>query len=336
MRSPLSNLAEIFTQIFEASKIYSNSLQSNESSTRAVLIDPVIRALGWDTANPFMVEIEKPINQGRVDYALFDFDQEIKIIIEAKKLGADLLKQETFLSLVRYAFSAGVQDVFLTDGVNWLHFNDFQPGKNDPTRQLSLANDNLVEVAGYLVQRLDAARYWPNENNVQDLLQQVNQLKSEVSSVQLELARNKKSIISEKNNEANASTEESSLHIEEFTRLSNIASATGTKPSALLLPDSTIVRVTTWTDVLTQCCKYTMENKKSLRIPLSDAAGKKVNLFSLTAPPKGITFFETQYEGKRIFVYTNYDSNNCIRNSIHVLSLVEQSQNTVEPAVVYN
>ena len=68
--SPLSDLSDVLSQIKESAIRYEATLKKNEAATRAVLIDPVLRALGWDTADTDMVEVEKTLDQPRVDYAL--------------------------------------------------------------------------------------------------------------------------------------------------------------------------------------------------------------------------------------------------------------------------
>jgi hypothetical protein len=62
-QSPLSNLCDVLGEIKGSARQYQSILTKNEASTRAVLIDPVLRALGWDTANTHMVEIEKTLGR---------------------------------------------------------------------------------------------------------------------------------------------------------------------------------------------------------------------------------------------------------------------------------
>ena len=338
IRSPLANFTDVLEQIKDSAELYNETLRVNESSTRAVLIDPILRVLGWETSNPFMVEVEKPIDQGRVDYALFDANQEIQVIIEAKKLDANMYDKEIFLSIVKYAFSSGVSDIFLTDGLRWHHYTNFQPGKQEPNKLLSLKDDNLVEIAAYLVQRLDAARYWPLDKDIDELSRQINQLDSEINTLQLEFAKLKTG----KLDSSQQPSKQLETKIEEiqvasdFKSLKSIGNATRTKPSTLKLPNETIVAVKTWTDVLSQCCQYSMEHNQNIQLPLKDAAGKKVKLISEARPPRGITYYETEYQGKTVFVYTNYDSNNCLRNSLYVLQQTPRDQWIVEPSVIYS
>jgi hypothetical protein len=64
-QSPLSNLCDVLIQIQDSANPYESTLTANEAATRAVLVDPVLRALGWDTANTNMVEVEKTLDQMR-------------------------------------------------------------------------------------------------------------------------------------------------------------------------------------------------------------------------------------------------------------------------------
>lgn len=339
IKSPLANFTTILGQIRDSADTYRDTLSANESSTRAVLIDPVLRTLGWDTANPFMVEVEKTIDKGRVDYALIGVDQEIRVIVEAKKLGTNLADKDIYLSLVTYAYSEGVPDLFLTDGLVWLHYNeeDLRPGSKEPTTSLSLKEDELVEIAAYLVQRLDAARYWPDEKDVNELSQSINQLTSDMSAMQLDLAKLKLSTPEGIIRMMDESREPSSSHVEgEMTLLKDVGNAAGTKPNKLRLPDQTTVSVRTWTEVLVNSCMFTLERNPNISVPLKDAAGKKVSLISLTRPPRGITYFEAEYQGKQVFVYTNYDSNNCIRNTLHILSQLPKELRQHEAAISFS
>ncbi len=85
-QSPLGNLRDVLLQIQESANLYKITLKKNEAATRSVLIDPILRALGWNTANTNMVEVEKTLDNVRADYVLFDINQIPRIIIEAKSL----------------------------------------------------------------------------------------------------------------------------------------------------------------------------------------------------------------------------------------------------------
>jgi len=339
IESPLANFTELLARVGSSAGLYASTLQSNEAANRAILVDPVIRALGWNTGNPAMVEVEKTFFQARVDYALYDSNGDVKVIIEAKKLCENLNNQSILLALVNYAFTSEVKDIFLTDGILWHHFSGFEPGKLAPSKILDLGNDELVEVAAYLVQRLDAARYWPDEKDVDELSQQINQIQNSVATLEKELSQLKIVVGSDK---AGVSTSETAIQKFEpktangFTELDQIGNAKNTQPSKLRLPDDSIISIDYWSEVLRECVKYTLAHNSNIHVPLPDKAGRKINLLDTQPPQKGVSYVELDYQGKLIFLYENYDSNNCIANAIYMLSKVPKQFLNSPVAVVFS
>ena len=111
-----------------------------EDHTRYSVVDPVIQALGWDTADPKVChsEFPRPFPAGRVDYALFGAADVYSIvndglppdvIIEAKALRTSL--KEAVPQLRRYAWaSPGMQRgrAVLTSGNQWWVYDLGLPG----------------------------------------------------------------------------------------------------------------------------------------------------------------------------------------------------------------
>lgn len=337
VRSPLASLVEVLDQVRQAAHLNQEALQANEAATRAVLIDPILRSLGWDTGNPSMVEVEKGFTQARVDYALLDSNGEIRVIVEAKRLGANLSDQSTILNIVNYAFTSGVRDIVLTDGIIWHHFTAFEPGNLGPSKTLDLRSTELVEIAAYLVERLDAARYWPEAKDVDELSIQVSALESTVSSLEKDLERLKASRgdrrLSEGRGSELSGEKRGSVGL---VPLSSIDNATGTRPSRFRLPDGTTLSISSWSDVLRESVKFAMETNPLIDVPHPDKAGRKIDLLGVARPPKNISYTEVEYQGRQVFIYTNYDSNGCIDNAIHILKQVPEGHLDVEPAVQYS
>jgi hypothetical protein len=334
--SPLSNITDVLSQIRDSAEQYRPTLRKNEAATRAVLIDPVLRALGWDTGNTFMVEVEKTLEQTRADYALYDFNGTVKIVIEAKALGEDLNRQRVIMALVTYAFTFKLEDVFLTDGLIWHHYTNFKPGNVVPAKTISISVDDPVESAAYLVQRLDAAKFWPEERNIDTLAHQVAQLESVVASLQQELTKMKQGEVLDKPTQYVAGTAISSFPSKtKFIELKNLSDVTGTKPTHFRLPSGEIIEVKVWKDVLRECCKFTLQNNTTIPMPLPDRSARKVSLISTARPAMGISFLEEDYNGQKVYIYTNYDANNCVMNSAYILSKVPPDKIKTEAAVVY-
>ena len=63
-----------------------------ELSTRYVVVDPILRSLGWDLSDPFQCVVEHATVRGRdgkvprVDYALLGRDGNLAVLVEVKRL----------------------------------------------------------------------------------------------------------------------------------------------------------------------------------------------------------------------------------------------------------
>ena len=95
-----------------------------EQDTKAALIVPVLRALGWDTEDLEDVKLEykRLPSDNPVDYALFLL-REPRLFIEAKALGVHIDDHKWTSQILAYATVAGVEWVALTDGNEWRIYN---------------------------------------------------------------------------------------------------------------------------------------------------------------------------------------------------------------------
>ncbi len=94
----------------------------NETTTRYVLIDPVLRELGWCLDNPDEVEYEEG-KDGRWDYNLRK-----RLLIEAKKLGG--IKDKDKRQLIKYLRDNSMKHGVLTDGNEWTKWTISQDGED--------------------------------------------------------------------------------------------------------------------------------------------------------------------------------------------------------------
>jgi hypothetical protein len=95
-----------------------------EQDTKAALIVPVLRALGWDVEDLEDVKLEyrRRPSDNPVDYALFLL-RTPRLFIEAKALGAHLDDGKWASQILAHATVAGVEWVALTDGNAWRIYN---------------------------------------------------------------------------------------------------------------------------------------------------------------------------------------------------------------------
>ena len=117
------------------------TIGSNEIRTRTALIDPLLNALGWDTANPSMVIPEYPAGDGVADYALLKVAQsgwpQPIAFIEAKRLSEDLRPHRA--QALAYANIATVKYAGLTNGDRWELYEVF--------REVPLHERRIVDVS---------------------------------------------------------------------------------------------------------------------------------------------------------------------------------------------
>ena len=145
-----------------------------EDHTRYALIDPVIRALGWNTADPKECHPEYPrtYNNGRrVDYALFgDWDVasiasgtiQPVIIIESKALEVDLTNYKAQLRGYVNASPRMEEGVaVLTNGKEWWLHDVSKPGGFDGKLicKVDIVEGNRRKSAQLLTDRLNRSRW---------------------------------------------------------------------------------------------------------------------------------------------------------------------------------
>lgn len=118
---------------FEELKAFSERVEQfkdvvqGEQNTKNVMIEPVIKMLGYDTHNPFDVITEYTCDFGvkkgeKVDYALMK-DKEVVMLIEAKDIKTRL-DQRHIGQLFRYYSVTNVRLAMLTNGIEYLFFMD--------------------------------------------------------------------------------------------------------------------------------------------------------------------------------------------------------------------
>lgn len=102
-----------------------------EEDVKKAVIEPILRALGWDTADLRSTRSEYPTGDGRVDYALLDYRRPL-VFIEAKRRGALDVRAEA--QLFRYAAHNGVPLLVLTDGYYWDLYLSMEAGPPEDRR----------------------------------------------------------------------------------------------------------------------------------------------------------------------------------------------------------
>ncbi len=133
----LDDLVEVIETLKSRIDEHRSVLQGNEAQTRLSLIDPLLRALGWDTADPLLVRPEYVVGGRRADYALLNAQREVVVFLEAKNLGENLAGHRS--QVVAYASELGIRFPALTNGNDWEVYDNSQLVPIDQRRVLNLS-----------------------------------------------------------------------------------------------------------------------------------------------------------------------------------------------------
>lgn len=119
----MTDIGQVLAQIRTRISRY-RELGIGEQDTKAALIDPVLRALGWDVEDLEEVQREHRLKGGDnpVDYAL-SILRSPRLFVEAKALGGNLNDRRWANQIMGYAAVAGVEWVVLTNGDEYRIYN---------------------------------------------------------------------------------------------------------------------------------------------------------------------------------------------------------------------
>ena len=326
--SPIITIYQVLQHVQAAAQANAGIFRKNEAATRAALIDPVLRALGWDTTNVQMVEPEKTLgNELRIDYLLNDPTGQPWVVIEAKCLDSSLDKYGYVGKILGYALTLNVHTVCITDGITWHLHTHLRHGKSEPV-VFSLLENDLLQAANELIRWLDAAQSGhgvqpPNASHPAGS-PPTSPLPATVKPAPPATEQLTKS----KKQPANIPdfTEVAQLHL--------LNLQPGQKPKQLRLPNGTIKPIAIWKDILLEVCYLVLATNSNLSLPFSDKAGKKRFLFSSIKPERGSSTL-TSYKGNPVFILTHYSAADCIANALYAAQQLLPNQQKTSLAVSF-
>lgn len=122
---------------------YKDLLSANEALTRYVLIDPLLRALEWDTENPDIVRPEERQEGGRPDYILYCNGKKL-IALEAKSLDTRLDEKRALYLSFNYSWRNKIPYFIITDGNVWKVYDVRKMGGN-LILEINLLEDSIED-----------------------------------------------------------------------------------------------------------------------------------------------------------------------------------------------
>ena len=149
----LDDLKEVIEELQGMINTHHNYLSGKERRTRQVLIDPLLKALGWDVSDPGAVYLE----HNRMDYALMSNARPVAVI-EAKPLG-NPLERGVITQAITYAVENNPLYIIVANGDRWEMYEVLKPGTLEDKKLMAF------QLSEHLSQEcaLQALRIWkPN------------------------------------------------------------------------------------------------------------------------------------------------------------------------------
>ena len=332
----LDDLVGTIETLKERIATHGPSLRGNEIRTRMALIDPLLTALGWDTANPAAVIPEYNAGPGRPDYGLVGSNGLLVASIEAKRLDESLENHEK--QIFDYAWNLQVRYGGLTDGNRW-YFVDFSKFTDSDRTilEVSLTSASAYEAALklLLLWRPNLASGHPVEANSPVLVPQgrpsAAQLTVETTSPvappipQVESTNAPSPILDATN----------------WRPLSDVTYKLGDrKPVGIRFSRSITKPLKNWVDTWFEVCEWLAVNEKlsATDCPVPSPTGKGVRVLINTDSqhpptkkyPNGNNFAQPRRTSTGLFIETNYNPQNSIKNSKYLLDKFAVPLGTVE------
>lgn len=148
----LSKAVTLFEDLKDKIANHGDYIGGNETVTRVLLVDPVLKMLGWDVTNPDLVVMEFAAasqKKERADYLLKSHDSS-HAIVEAKKYDQSFRPDNHKTQADGYANYAGVEFFIITDGARWaLYKRDVRTRLEDlkPVIEFDIEQDDPVKCA---------------------------------------------------------------------------------------------------------------------------------------------------------------------------------------------
>ena len=311
---PLDDLLETIETIQGRIRDHRTLLGQNEIRTRYALIDPLLRALGWDTGDPDEVAPEQDASGGRVDYALLKGGHP-EVMVEAKKLGTDLTGAVT--QGVTYCLEKGARHFAVTDGQRWSIYDTQKPG---PLHERVVTEFDLGGSAAEA--SLKALALWRSgvaEGKVRAGVASV--LGEEPSVVEPPPRRSQQKEATPRP----SGTKRPDVPVPpdhptgDWLGLDRLTTSKGKgAPPALQFPDRSSVDIGRWTHIPERILEWLLDTNR-LRVDQAPITSGNRHIIS-TSPihPTGREFFNRKQVGP-LWLESNYDPTGQVRNALLII-----------------
>ena len=254
----MQKLLELVGRLAERIDAHRQMLAQSEAVTRSALIDPMLRALDWDTEDPRVVvpEYSIPSSSSRADYALFGSavasePRRPDVIVEAKKLGEGL--DAAAEQAVNYCTLDGYEIFAVTDGRRWRVYRTLAPGAlaEKLISQFDIVHDGpeIVSLKALALWRPAVVRGVVQDGTARIAV--AHGAPASPPTVSLEASGPVAGVPSESETSDSPTVAGAS-----WTSLADLTPVQYSKPEELRVPSGETVEVKSWKDLMTESVKW--------------------------------------------------------------------------------
>ncbi len=320
---PLESLLQLVETLRERISAHRVTLSQSEALTRYVLIDPLLRELGWDTEDPSMVVPEYRVPNNQIaDYVLFN-DRNPVIVVESKKLDEPLRGGRALDQGILYCAHTRASYFLLTDGNRWELFN---AGGTIPRTTFNLSDDPPTQSC---LRALALWRQGAQSGQVDIGETPVIRESTKPSSSQDEPPT--PTVIQKPQPSPPSATQSSRamqnvIANQEWIPIPELKPKKGDKPVEIEFPDQTRTRLTDWKWAMSEVVRWLIDNgyldESKCPIQSPQATVRYLISNSPTHPTgKPMTY---PVEVKSLHVETKHSASGCVRNAKFIIEHVGQ------------
>lgn len=306
----LDDLYQAIEKLRERMEDHQDKLKQSEALTRNALVDPLLRALGWDTEDPALAMPEYRLGSGFADYALLNAGKPA-IVIEAKKLGTPLYSAAE--QSVTYCVNDGIRYFVATDGRKWDVYETHRPV---PLAEKKIVSFDITDpTAGVCLDALVLWRRSVQSGVVQKgrmpLLEPQHESPVPVNPPEPALAPEP---VTTTQMETTAPTHEGN-----WQTLAQLKPVKGDKPPPQIrFPDGSITQIKHWADIPQFTADWLNRQSKLNETCIPIQSGKRYILSSSPIHPNGADFIAARKSGQ-FYLEGNYSSFYHVKNSTIII-----------------
>ena len=283
----MDDLLKLIETLRERIGLHEAALRENKALTRSVLIEPLLRALGWDTEDPSQVIPEWSIRsepKKKVDYALFANSDVPVITIRVKNLDEALSNSG---ELKRHYPNSGCRYSVETDGRTWIYYRHRRNDVDARNRVGKLGGFNLGGARRSVVCRR-ALVLWR-----QRFAEDASSLVEPVSTLD----------------------REDGVHLpDDWIPLSKLDPQRYERPTQLHLPTGDVERVRGWVELVPMLTQWLVDRDFLVEANLPIGSSGTRDVVAVQPRHSNGTSFRAPRRAGRFFVETNFGGPNHAEN----------------------